>query len=239
MNNQGHAAKLRQTRLLQRSLPGQNSWAPDQVLTYQTCRPQFLCRRSIVARRLEHSRWLEGQPGSSTSVRFMTSSREQSPSIRSRFPYMFEGDHDGLTLFRGWSPILAKACEKIDQIVLESSLAFHWVLLQEENAAGRFMYALGWRPRYFVDLSGCSRRALVHPNRKALASIARRIDAVVWEAERLTSEACIVCGVRCEHKHYFGRELPLCKAHQPEHLNEFGEEGLQGVWRSSVEWEAP
>lgn len=238
MNNQGQRGRPHQVSLLQRSLRERDSTAGD-APTYQTCRPRFLCRRSTVARRLEHSHRRRLDPDCGSSLNMKIANHAGALSAWLRFPYMFEGQHAGLTVFRGWSPILALACEKIDRVVLDTRSSFRWVILDEEDGAGRFVYTLGGLPRFFVDVSGRSRRAVVNTNDEALSHVARRIDALVCEAERLTSEACIVCGLRCERKRYFGHDLPLCNVHRPEHLNESDDDGLEGVWRSSIEWEAP
>ncbi len=158
---------------------------------------------------------------------------------RARFPYMFDGPHVGLVLYRGWVPILVRACEKIDQIVVLRGLKFHWVCLREENGTGWFFYSLNDRSRFLVDIGGSSRRALVHVNSEVPTTLTRRIDAIVCEAERLASEACLVCGARCTRARYFGQELPLCSRHCPDQMNEQAEEGLESVWRLSIEWEAP
>jgi hypothetical protein len=48
-----------------------------------------------------------------------------------RYPYMFSGDHIGWTLFRGWTPVLEAACERIDELLPSNKLAFRWVELSE------------------------------------------------------------------------------------------------------------
>lgn len=175
-----------------------------------------------------------------TSARYVSQVRSAArhTSPRARFPAMFWGPHLGLTLYRGWNPILAAACGEIEDVLSHSALAFHWVQIEEEAGVARFLYSLGERSRYVVELAHQSRRAMVHVTHDAADDLAGSIDRIVNEAERLTSESCMVCGARAVRAPYFGRELPLCPLHQPEKLNGQHEEGLEGLWRHSIEWEA-
>lgn len=159
-------------------------------------------------------------------------------SPRALFPTMFWGRHLGLTLYRGWNPILTAACGEIERVLLSSALDFHWVQIQEEDGAANLLYSLGERSRYVVELAQQSRRAMVLVTHDAADDLARSIDRIVNEAERLTSGSCMVCGAPTMRASYFGRELPLCALHQPETLNRQREEGLEGLWRHSIEWEA-
>jgi len=159
--------------------------------------------------------------------------------VRARFPYMFKGPHATIVLYRGWTPILGRACEHIDRIVAARGLEFHWICLDEEDGVARFIYAMNDRSRYLVDIEGRSRRALTHVNSEVLTGTTRRVDSIVLNAERMTSEACIVCGLRCHPSRYFGRLLPLCREHRPENINESSDDGLEKVWRLSIEWASP
>lgn len=152
-----------------------------------------------------------------------------------RFEYMFGGPHAGLLVLRGWKAILAAACDEIEQLVAVRRLQFHWVSLQEEDGAGRFIYAVNDSARFMVDLHGKSRRAFTQVSGDLSSVLTRRLDAVACEAERLTLEACVVCGARCVPERYFGHQLPLCQRHKPELLSESTEVGLEGVWRRAVD----
>lgn len=164
-----------------------------------------------------------------------SAARHASP--RARFPAMFWGRHLGLTLYRGWNPILAAACGEIEHVLSHSALAFHWVQIEEEYGAARFLYSLGERSRYVIELTPQSRRAMIVVTHEAADGLTKSIDRIVNEAERLTCESCMVCGARTSRGLHFGRELPLCPLHQPEILNRRGEEGLEGLWRHAIEWE--
>lgn len=159
-------------------------------------------------------------------------------SPRIRFPAMFSGSHLGLTLFRGWNPILSAACSSVQRLLIRRPLAFHWVQLQEEQGAGHFLYSLGEHCRYAGVAAGHSRRVMILVTQEEARDLVGQIDGIVNEAERLSSEACLVCGAHTFRRKYFGRELPLCLHHQPELLDRCGEEGLESVWRHSIEWEA-
>jgi len=150
---------------------------------------------------------------------------------------MFSGDHLRLTLFRGWNPILLVVCASVERLLVGQPLRFRWVQLQEEEGVGHFLYSLGEYSRYAVEAAGQSRRAMILVTQEEAGDLARAIDGIVNEAERLSSEACLVCGARTARRKYFGRELPLCLLHQPELLSVRGEEGLESVWRHSIEWE--
>lgn len=165
------------------------------------------------------------------------SKRHLSPRVR--FPIMFSGDHLGLTLFRGWNPILTTACGSIERLLSQQELPFHWVQLQEEQGVGCFLYSLGKHCRYAIQAAGHSRRVMILTTQEEARDLSKAIDAIVNEAERLSSEACLVCSARTARRKYFGRELPLCLRHSPELLSLPGEEGLEGVWRRAIEWEAP
>jgi len=151
-----------------------------------------------------------------------------------RFAHMFDGPHDGLLILRGWTAILERACEEIDRMIAIKKLRFHWVSLQEVDGVGRFIYGVNDRVRLLVDIQGESRRAFTYVNSELPIAIQRRIDAIVWEAERLTAHSCVVCGAHCQPGTYFGRELPLCSLHTPELINEVPDEGLEGVWRCAI-----
>lgn len=102
---------------------------------------------------------------------------------------------------------------------------------------GRFLYSVGEHCRYAVETDGHSRRVMILVTQDEAGDLVKAIDEIVNEAERLSSEACLVCGARTTRRTYFGRELPLCSHHQPDLISVRGEEGLQSVWRHAIEWE--
>ena len=160
-------------------------------------------------------------------------------SPRAAFPDMFSGRHLGMTLYRGWNPILLAACEAVERVLARGMLPFRWAQLLEEDGFGRFLYSLGEHSRYAVQVADQSRRVMLFTTQDEVGDLVRVIDGIVIEAERLSGESCLVCGTRTVRHLYFGRKLPLCLRHQPELLNLNGEEGLEGVWRRSIEWEEP
>ena len=160
-------------------------------------------------------------------------------SPRAAFPGMFGGQHLGVTFYRGWNPILFAACVAVERVLAHRSLPFRWVQIQEEDGAGRFLYSLGEHSHYVVQVADRSRRVMLLIAQDEARDLTGAIDGIVNEAERLSCEACLVCGARTAGRLYFGQKLPLCLRHQPELLNLKGEEGLEGVWRHSVEWEQP
>lgn len=157
--------------------------------------------------------------------------------LKARFPYMFAGDHAGLTLYRGWTPILCRACEQIDVLLPSSKLGFHWVQLRADHGCGLFLYVLGEFRTFVIDLKVDTRRAMVLAAYDEAAELTIQIDRVVLEAERVTRTACMICGGVAESAPYYGTELTLCASHSPCSLSVEGEEGLEGFWRQAVEWE--
>lgn len=157
--------------------------------------------------------------------------------LRRRYPYMFSGDHIGRTLFRGWTSVLELVCERIDELLPSSKLEFRWVELGERDGIARFVYTLGERRHFVVDLERDSRRAMTVLASEPAREITLQIDEIVQEAEFRTTTLCMVCGRRCKSLHHYGRRLVLCNSHFPDFINEETEEGLEGVWRCAIEWE--
>ena len=137
-------------------------------------------------------------------------------SPRAAFPGMFSGQHLGMTLFRGWNPILMAACGAVERVLARRTLPFHWAQLLEEDGFGRFLYSLGEHSRYVLEVADQSRRVMLLTTQDDAGDLVGAIDGIVNEAERLSGEACLVCGARTARRLYFGRKLPLCLRHQPE-----------------------
>jgi hypothetical protein len=159
--------------------------------------------------------------------------------LKARFPYMFEGDHIGLTFYRGWTPILGRACEHIDGLLPPNKLGFRWIQLRADRGCGLFLYVLAEFRTFVLDLEGDTRRSMMLAAYDVAADLTRQVDRVVLEAERMTGTACMVCGRSAAPASYFGTELTLCNLHRPSALARNGDEGLEGFWREAVEWEAP
>lgn len=190
-------------------------------------RDDFLAIRHVS---LTKSRLTRLVPRSSTSNRCI------SQRLRSRFSRMFSGWHLGMTLFRGWDRILATACEEISNIV-PGELDFHWVQIEEREGMLHLFYSIGEWPQYVVEIAPPSHRVASVSIYAPARGVVEHIDAIVEEAERLSAEACIVCGLRAARAEYFGRTLPICDLHRPIDLNLAGEEGLSGLWRAAIDWE--
>lgn len=159
-------------------------------------------------------------------------------SLKARFPYMFSGLHAGLTFYRGWTPALVRACERIDAVLPPGKYGFHWVQLSTDQGSGLFFYVLDDRRIPVVDIRGDSRRArMIRTDESAAIQVCSRVDSIVFEAERMTGSSCMVCGHRGGLSFQFGQALTVCGAHPPEALNSWGEEGLEGFWREAIEWE--
>ena len=159
-------------------------------------------------------------------------------SLKARFPYMFAGQHAGLTFYRGWTPVLARVCERIDSILPAGKLGFRWVQIRADQGCGFFVYAFARHQALVLDLQGETRRALAFDMEDLVAApVVAELDLLVLDAERVTSTACMVCGHRAELGFRFGYAITFCDRHAPASLNQRGEEGLEGFWRESIEWE--
>jgi hypothetical protein len=153
---------------------------------------------------------------------------------------MFNEQHLEITVFSGWALRLTKTCELVHETICDGALHFHWVQICEEEGEARLLYCLQGNSCYVLEAGKETRCVqLVNIRSDDIAAIAKRLDVIVIEAERLLSESCLVCGRRAEGGWHFGRKLPLCGAHHPQSLNERDEVGLEGLWRISVEWCAP
>lgn len=141
--------------------------------------------------------------------------------------------------YRGWTPALSRACEQIGEMLPAGKHGFRWVQIRADGGCGLFVYMLAERRSLVVDIQGESRRAMLlgGADDRAAAEISANLDRVVLEAERVTGASCMVCGERAQLSFHFGHALTLCEGHSPDTLNEAGEEGLEGFWRESIEWE--
>jgi hypothetical protein len=162
---------------------------------------------------------------------------QSSLAVIRRFPYMFDGEHAGRVLFHGWMSAFQVACRDIDLLLPPGKLGFRWVRLGEKDGAAWFVYALSERRSYVLDVERESRRAMTVAASDAPDDLCSEIDGIVLQAELATSRQCMVCGQKCEGARYFGRLLVLCDDHDPRAANEEREEGLEGIWRQSIEWE--
>lgn len=159
------------------------------------------------------------------------------PELVKRFPHMFSGEHGGRTLFRGWSPILAMACEEIQLTLEGSGVDFSWFRLALCDGEPLFLYLLGAPRRFVLDVHGdsrCVEAQLLQGNERTFCP---RLDGIVRESERIASQSCIVCGAPAPTTRHFGVRIALCGHHSPEILNSPQDEGLEGVWREAIEWE--
>jgi len=148
---------------------------------------------------------------------------------------MFEGPHLDLVVYRGWTRILDSAFASIERVLVGRSRAlFHWVSIDLQDGRARCVYSLGENWQYLTDIDDESRRAVAVVRSEELTDLVSLIDVIVFEAERLSGESCLVCGARSERAFYFGVLLALCPEHQPGLMNRMEEEGLEGVWRESI-----
>lgn len=159
------------------------------------------------------------------------------PPVDRRFWPMYSPHHLGITLFRGWKSIIERASDQICDLLNGTDLTFQWISLDEQDGVAHLLYSLTRANRYLVELRPAeSHRVVVQIEEDVAFNRLECIESIAWEIERLSSEACIVCGARVIRAQYFGRFLPLCTDHQPEATWDAGEEGLEGVWRLAVEW---
>ena len=167
----------------------------------------------------------------------MNDTKRFSPkALKARFPYMFEGENIGLSLYRGWLPILVWACEEIDAVLGANKRGFHWTQIKEKFGSGRFYYGMrrepGWKPRVIVNeqVSGdpgeWSRQVITPPGEDP-RSVSTVIADIVGRATTETTTACIVCGAAAKVRNYEGRYALLCDAHHPKRFPG----GWEALWR--------
>ncbi|SCK54362.1 hypothetical protein VAR608DRAFT_5548 [Variovorax sp. HW608] len=139
--------------------------------------------------------------------------------LKSRYPYMFDRPHIGFEFYRGWMPILVRACAEIDVALGENKRVFHWRQIKEKWGSARFYYRLGSTSRVRMDVHepGEGVAVLRGATRKGDA-LADRIDAIVDAAEEQTQTACIVCGARASLEDANGYYVTLCPMHSPEDI---------------------
>ncbi|MBB3176344.1 hypothetical protein [Variovorax sp. Sphag1AA] len=133
--------------------------------------------------------------------------------LQHRFPYQFEGENIGYESYRGWLPILADACERIDAVLVDKR-DFHWMQIKEKFGGARLYYQLGTSKRTIVDVQVSESVTTVKTPTRRGDPMAEAIDAIVDEAELRTKTSCIVCGAQAETAAYDGYLMTLCQAHQ-------------------------
>lgn len=124
--------------------------------------------------------------------------------LKARFPYMFAGEHIGLSLCRGWFPLFKKLCEDIDTLLGPDKRGFHWVQLKEKFGSARFYWEMEEHsPSLLIELiSATQAMTVVKRSRSndadeaegASRSVPGLIDDLVRQATVATRSLCIVCG---------------------------------------------
>jgi hypothetical protein len=143
---------------------------------------------------------------------------EAAQILMARFHYQFEGQGIiGYEFYPGWMPVLAQACEAIDQVLGEDKRGFHWVQLKEKFGTGRFYYAFAKADRapQRVDIIGAGRLQAFATHPMAEDGVEKAIFEIVREAEAATCSRCMVCGAPATVKSYGGWLGTLCEKHPP------------------------
>jgi hypothetical protein len=79
----------------------------------------------------------------SIHLRIHTENSLEAPrDLETRLPYMFQGNHLGIGICKGWYPIFSKLCQEIDLVMGDNKQGFHWVQVKEKFGAARFYWEL-------------------------------------------------------------------------------------------------
>lgn len=121
--------------------------------------------------------------------------------LQTRFPYMFQGEHLGIGICKGWFPIFSKLCQEIDVLLGENKQGFHWVQVKEKFGTARFYWELdGVDTPLRIDimtsdglLSFAARRSGEDQASNSTRMI-EQLGKLAVAAEYATARLCAACG---------------------------------------------
>ncbi len=121
--------------------------------------------------------------------------------LEAKYPYMFSGDHIGISVARGWLPMFSALCEEIDKELGADKQGFHWRQVKEKFGSGRFYYQFGRTKQPMrIDLTSpggvLSFKAQDKPRsaKNEKHEVQTMVGLMISKAEAITSKTCIVCG---------------------------------------------
>ena len=148
----------------------------------------------------------------------------QQKKLMQRFPYMFSGHNLGISIAKGWMPVVTKLCEDIDTLLGKDKQGFVWVQIKEKFGSGRFYFRLVGR-RSKVQLAGPAIDGAT-PNKTMITGLVDmevkytvdkdlvlHLNALVEAAQALTERICIECGAAGAPVTLGGQQFILCPLH--------------------------
>lgn len=141
--------------------------------------------------------------------------------LPAKYPYQFERCRLGVDMTPGWTPIFAKLCEDVDQLLGEDKRGFSWVQVKEKWGAARFYFELaGLAPDKRVDLQSPdgARSLILKPEDEGQRSpeiqqLTHKLRNLILAAEKATQHTCAMCGKPGELDRGRGHFLTLCSEH--------------------------
>lgn len=145
---------------------------------------------------------------------------ETPKELKSRYPYMFNGNNIGISFSKGWFKTFAQLCKDIDALLGEDKQGFHFSQVKEKFGTIRIYWGLS-------KMDGPTRIDVQTPDGvmsfindpaarvkdETRQELMREIQRLISEAEEKTTELCVVCGARGEMDRGTGYYLVLCPRH--------------------------
>ena len=148
----------------------------------------------------------------------------QQKKLMQRFPYMFSGPNLGISIAKGWIPVVTKLCEDIDALLGGDKQGFVWVQIKEKFGSGRFYFRLMGRrstvPRDGpVDGGGTPIKTMTTGlvdrefDYTVDKDLVLHLNALVEAAQAQTERICIECGAAGAPITLGGQQFILCLHH--------------------------
>lgn len=160
--------------------------------------------------------------------------------LQNRYPYMFTGQHLGISVCKGWFPIFAKLCQDVDDLLGENKQGFHWVQVKEKFGSARFYWELdkvGTRLRFDVLTSTGLQSGAVdttgNDHSQNDNGLVAEIAKLEMAAEAATAGVCAACG-EPGARHSNAYFLTLCQTHAIQREDP-AREGLD-MWFAAEDW---
>lgn len=166
--------------------------------------------------------------------------------LKSRYPYMFNGQNIGISIARGWMPLFEQLCKDIDELLGDDKQGFHFIQCKEKYGSARFYWSMeGNTPAIRIDcVSGggvvtslCRARQEDGESGQSGASegkgasVGRQIEALVDAATAQTQEICILCGDAASLDRQGGHVLMLCPRHSRQRQHKL----MPSIWFNEEE----
>ena len=166
--------------------------------------------------------------------------------LKSRYPYMFDGENMGIAIARGWMPLFEQLCKDIDDLLGDDKQGFQFIQCKEKYGSARFYWSMeGNTPAIRIDCvpggglvtSLCRARredddsGLSGASGEQGVSVGRRIEDLVDAATARTQEICILCGDAASLDRQSGHVLTLC----PRHSQQRQQKSMPSIWFNEEE----